>query len=216
MVAKIKLGVLSSTRGTDMQAIIDEIKAGRLDASIEVVISNRKDAYALERARRHGIEAVFIEPGDKSREEFDREVMKILKEKNIDLILLIAYMRIIGPEFVSEYKNKIMNVHPSLLPAFGGGIDKGVHRAVLNHGVKITGCTIHFVDETVDGGPIVVQKAVSIGEDETVDSLKEKVQNAEKEGIIEAIKLFQEGRLRVNGRRVRILSDENTGHSSGG
>lgn len=200
---KIKLGVLASTRGTDMQAIIDEIEAGRLDAGIEVVISNKEDAYALERARKHGIEAVFVDGKGKSREEFDKEIIKILKEKNVDLVLLIGYMRILSSEFVNAYRNKIMNVHPSLLPAFGGGMDKGVHQAILDYGVKVTGCTIHFVDESIDAGPIIVQKVVEIAEDETVGSLKGKVQAAEKEGFIEAIKLFQEGRLRVEGRRVR-------------
>ena len=202
---KIKLGVLASTRGTDMQAIIDEIEAGGLDASIEVVISNKEDAPALERARKHGIEAVFVEAGDKSKEEFDKEVMKILKGKGVELIILIGYMRILSSEFVNEYKNKIMNVHPSLLPAFGGGMDKDVHQAILDHGVKVTGCTIHFVDENVDAGPIVVQKVVEIAEDETVDSLKDKVQDAEKKAFIDAIKLFAAGRLKVEGRRVRIL-----------
>ena len=201
---KIKLGVLASTRGTDMQAIIDEIEAGRLDAEISVVISNKKDAPALERARKHGIEAVFVDGKDKSREEFDREIIKILKEKNVELVLLIGYMRILSSEFVNEYRNKIMNVHPSLLPAFGGGMDKDVHQEILDHGMKVTGCTIHFVDENVDEGPIVVQRVVEIAEDETVDSLKEKVQDAERGAFIEAIKLFAAGGLKVDGRRVRI------------
>jgi len=202
---KIKLGVLASTRGTDMQAVIDEIEAGRLEAEISIVISNKEDAPALERARKHSIEAVFVEGKGKSRKDFDKEIIKILKEKNVELILLIGYMRILSSDFVKEYKNKIMNVHPSLLPAFGGGMDKDVHQAILDHGVKVTGCTIHFVDENVDGGPIVVQKVVEIAEDETVDSLKEKVQAAEKEGFIEAIRLFQAGKLKVDGRRVRVL-----------
>ena len=201
---KIKLGVLASTRGTDMQAIIDEIEAGSLDAEISVVISNKGNAPALERARKHGIEAVFVDGEGKSREDFDKEIMKILKEKNVELILLIGYMRILSSEFVNAYRNKIMNVHPSLLPAFGGGMDTYVHQAILDHGVKVTGCTIHFVDESVDEGPIVVQKVVEIAEDETVDSLKDKVQAAEKEGFVEAIKLFAAGGLKVEGRKVQI------------
>ena len=199
---KIKLGVLASTKGTDMQAIIDEIEAGRLEAEISVVISNKEDAPALERARKHGIEAVFVDA--KGREEFDQEVMGILKGKGVDLVLLIGYMRILSTEFVNAYRDKIMNVHPSLLPAFGGGMDKDVHQAILDHGVKVTGCTIHFVDENVDGGPIVAQKVVEIAEDETVDSLKKKVQDAEKKAFIEAIELFAAGGLKVEGRRVRI------------
>ncbi|RLI93516.1 MAG: phosphoribosylglycinamide formyltransferase, partial [Candidatus Altiarchaeales archaeon] len=144
---KLKIGVLASTRGTDLQAIIDEIEQGKLNAEVSVVISNKEDAYALERARKHGIDAVFIDPKGKTREEFDREVMKILDKKGVDVIALIGYMRLLSPEFVNRYRNRIMNVHPSLLPAFAGGMDKNVHKTVLEHGVKVTGCTIHFVDE---------------------------------------------------------------------
>ncbi len=201
----IRIGVLGSTRGTDLQAIIDAINSGMLKANIAVVISNKEDAYILERARKHNIEAVFINPKDKTREEFDREVMKILDEKNVDLVLLIGYMRFISNEFVEKWRNKVMNIHPSLLPAFGGGMDKNVHRAVLEHGCKVTGCTLHFVDETPDGGPIIIQKAIPVEEDDTVDSLKAKVQKLEGEALIEAIKLFDEGRLKVEGRRVHIL-----------
>jgi len=209
---KLKIGVLASTRGTDLQAIIDEIEQGKLNAEVSVVISNKEDAYALERARKHGIDAVFIDPKGKTREEFDREVMKILDKKGVDVIALIGYMRLLSPEFVDRYRNRIMNVHPSLLPAFAGGMDKNVHKTVLEHGVKVTGCTIHFVDEGADTGPIILQEAVKIDENETVDSLKEKVQSAEKRLYPEALRLFHEGRLRVEGRRVRILDkveDEN-------
>ena len=209
---KLKIGVLASTRGTDLQAIIDEIEQGKLNAEVSVVISNKEDAYALERARKHGIDAVFIDPKGKTREEFDREVMKMLDKKGVDVIALIGYMRLLSPEFVNKYRNRIMNVHPSLLPAFAGGMDKNVHKTVLEHGVKVTGCTIHFVDEGADTGPIILQEAVKIDENETVDSLKEKVQSAEKRLYPEALRLFHEGRLRVEGRRVRILykvEDEN-------
>ncbi len=209
---KLKIGVLASTRGTDLQAIIDEIEQGKLNAEVSVVISNKEDAYALERARKHGIDAVFIDPKGKTREEFDREVMKMFDKKGVDVIALIGYMRLLSPEFVNKYRNRIMNVHPSLLPAFAGGMDKNVHKTVLEHGVKVTGCTIHFVDEGADTGPIILQEAVKIDENETVDSLKEKVQSAEKRLYPEALRLFHEGRLRVEGRRVRILykvEDEN-------
>ncbi|HDN83100.1 MAG TPA: phosphoribosylglycinamide formyltransferase [Candidatus Altiarchaeales archaeon] len=212
---KLKIGVLASTRGTDLQAIIDEIEQGKLDAEVSVVISDRPDAYALERARKHGIEAIFIDPKGKTREEFDREVMKILDEKQVDVVALIGYMRILSKEFVRKYKNRIMNVHPSLLPAFAGGMDKNVHKAVLDYGVKVTGCTIHFVDETVDGGPIILQAAVPVEEDDTVDTLKEKVQALEKKLYPEALRLFHEGRLKIEGRRVRILpKKKNAGKKS--
>ena len=202
----LNIGVLASTRGTDMQTIIDEIEAGKLDAKISVVISNKKDAYALERARRHNIKAVFIDGKGKEREEFDREVAKVLDENKVGLILLIGYMRYLSKWFVNKYRNKIMNIHPSLLPAFAGGMDLNVHEEVLKHGCKVTGCTLHFVDEGADTGPIIAQKAVIIEEDETVNSLKEKVQRAEQEIIIKAIKLFAENKIKVDGRKVKILS----------
>lgn len=201
----LRLGVLASTKATDMQAIIDAINAKELNATISVVISNRQDAYALERAKKHGIKTTFIDTKGKTREEFDKEVAKVLDESKVDLILLIGYMRILSPWFVNKYKNKIMNIHPSLLPAFGGGKDKDVHQEILDYGCKVTGCTLHFVDERVDAGPIIMQKAVEISENETVNSLKEKVQKAEKEIILKAIDLFSKEKIKVEGKKVRIL-----------
>ena len=179
----MKLAILGSTRGTDMQAIIDAIQHGGLDVSIEIVISNKPDAYILERARNHGIEALCLKN--------EGEVLRVLKEKNIDLILLIGYMRLLSPVFVSTWRNKIMNVHPSLLPAFAGGMDLNVHQSVLDAGVKETGCTVHFVDEGADTGEIIIQKKCSIDPGETVETLKVKVQKLEGEALIEAVQLFQ-------------------------
>ncbi|MEM3541787.1 MAG: phosphoribosylglycinamide formyltransferase [Candidatus Methanomethylicia archaeon] len=203
---KLRIGVLGSTRGTDLEGIFKAIEDGRLrDVEVVCVISNKRDAYILERARQRGVEAIFIDPKGKDRETYDREVAAELDKRGVDLILLIGYMRILSPWFVNKYRWKIMNIHPSLLPAFAGGMDLEVHKAVLDYGVKVTGCTLHFVDEGVDTGPIILQKAVPVEEDDTPDTLKPKVQKAEQEIIIEAIKLFQEGRLKVEGRRVRIL-----------
>jgi phosphoribosylglycinamide formyltransferase-1 len=196
---------LGSTRGTDLQAIIDAIKNKKLDASIEIVISNKADAYILERARNYKIPALFIEQKGKTREEFDREVMKVLDEKNVDLVLLIGYMRFISKEFVDKWRNRVMNVHPSLLPKFAGGMDKNVHQAVLDCGEKETGMTIHFVDEGADSGPIILQKKCKIDENETVDSLKEKVQKLEGEGFIEAIRFYAEGKIKVERNKVIII-----------
>jgi len=204
MTRKLKLGVLASTRGTDLQAIIDAIESGGLDAEIAIVISNKKDAYALERARKHGIEELFIDPSGKTREEFDRVVSRELDARGVELIALIGYMRYLSRWFVNKYKNKIMNVHPSLLPAFAGGMDLNVHKAVLDRGCKVSGCTIHFVDEGADTGPIIIQKPASIEENETVDTLRDKVQELEKQAFVEAIQLFGEGKLKVEGRIVRI------------
>lgn len=202
----LRIAVLGSTRGTDLQALIDAIKSGELDAEIVCVISNRRKAYILERARKHSIEAIYISPKGLSREEYDRLVIRELEKRApIDLILLIGYMRILSVEFVRRYRWRIMNIHPSLLPAFAGGMDLDVHKAVLEYGVKVTGCTLHFVDEGVDTGPIILQKPVKVDEDDSPETLKSKVQKAEQEVILEAIKLFKQGRLKVEGRRVRIL-----------
>lgn len=188
-----------------MQAIIDAIENKQLSAVISVVISNKKEAYALERAKKHNLQAIFIDSKGKEREDFDKEVDKILEEKNVDLILLIGYMRILSSWFVNKWKNLVMNIHPSLLPAFAGGMDKNVHEEVLKAGVEVTGCTLHFVDESVDGGPIIMQKEVNVEVGETVDSLKEKVQKAEGEVFVEALQLYNEGRIKVEGDKVKIL-----------
>ncbi|MEM3104351.1 MAG: phosphoribosylglycinamide formyltransferase, partial [Candidatus Bathyarchaeia archaeon] len=204
----IRLIVLGSTRGTDLQAIIDAITSGTLNAEVVCVISDRKNAYILERARQNGIEALFINPKGLTREEYDKLIMdEIEKRSPVDLILLIGYMRILSSQFVRKYRWRIVNIHPSLLPAFAGGMDLDVHKAVLDYGVKVTGCTLHFVDEGVDTGPIILQKPVMVDESDTPETLKTKVQKAEQEIILEAIKLFQQGLIKVEGRRVRILRD---------
>ncbi len=188
-----------------MQVIIDAIENKQLSAVISVVISNKKEAFALERARKKNIEAVFIDSKGKEREDFDKEVSEILEKNNVDLILLIGYMRILSSWFVNKWRNLVMNIHPSLLPAFAGGMDKNVHEEVLKAGVEVTGCTLHFVDETVDGGPIIMQKEVEVEFGETVDSLKEKVQKAEGEVFVEALNLYSEGKIKVHGDKVKIL-----------
>ena len=200
----LRLGILASTKGTDMQAIIDAIISKKLNAVISVVVSDKKDSYALERARKHSIKSVFVESKDKTREEFDKEIAKILDESKVSLILLIGYMRFLSPWFVNKYKNKIMNIHPSLLPKYAGGMDRDVHAEVLKNKEKITGATLHFVDEGKDTGPVILQKEVKIEKDESVDSLKEKVQKAEQEIIIKAVNLFEKGKIKVEGSKVRI------------
>ena len=198
------IGVLGSTRGTDLQSVIDAIGSKQLSSKISVVISNKEDAYILERAKKHNIEAVFIDSKGKKRKEFDREVNSTLERYNVDLILLIGYMRILSPGFVNKWKNKIMNIHPSLLPAFAGEMDKDVHAKVLKSGVKETGCTLHFVAEDVDAGPIIMQKKVEIDKNETVDSLREKVQKTEQEVIVKALKLYEDGKVKIEEGKVKI------------
>ncbi|MBI2658411.1 phosphoribosylglycinamide formyltransferase [Candidatus Woesearchaeota archaeon] len=206
----IKLGVLASTRATDMQAIIDAIEAKRLNAAISVVISNKQDAIALERARKHNIKAVFIDPkkyevdGEKSRENYDRQLAKVLEENKADLILLIGYMRYTSKWFVNKFRNKIMNIHPSLLPKYAGGMNKKVHEEVLKNNEEVTGATLFFVDEGADTGPIIMQKEVKVEKGDNVESLKDKVQKAEQEIIIKAISLFEKGRISVKGKKVVI------------
>ena len=200
----LRIGVLASTKATDMQAVIDAISSKKLNAKLSVVISNKKDAYALERARKHKIKSVFIDSKSKDREQYDKEIAKILDDNKAELILLIGYMRFLSPWFVNKYKNRIMNIHPSLLPKYAGGMDKGVHSEVLKNREKFTGATIHFVDEGADTGPIIMQKKVAVGKNETVDSLKEKVQKAEQEIIIKSIDLFENGKIKVKNNKVVI------------
>ena len=187
----IRLGVLGSTNGTDLQAILDAVSAGELDADVAVVISNRTGAYILERAEINNVSAFFISHKGKKREEFDGEITAVLKEHSVDLVLLIGFMRILSPEFCRVWLDRILNVHPSLLPKYAGGMDINVHEEVLKNKDTETGCTIHFVNEVVDAGPILIQKKCNVDPDDTVDSLKTKVQTLEGEAFIEAIKLTQ-------------------------
>ena len=191
MVTSVKLGVLGSTKGTDLRAIIDSINQKKLDASVEVVISNTSNAYILDRAANHNIPNYFISHLSKTREQFDDDISTLLKKYNVDLVLLIGFMRILSTGFCKEWKMHILNVHPSLLPKYAGGMDINVHEEVIKNGDTETGCTIHYVTETVDCGPILVQKKCFVEENETANSLKKKVQELEGEAFIDAIKLFQ-------------------------
>jgi len=191
MSISIKLGILGSTKGTDLQAIIDSIDQKKLDTTVEVVISNSLNAYILERAAIHKIPNFFISHLSKSRDQFDDEISVILKKYGVDLILLIGFMRILSSNFCREWKGRILNVHPSLLPKYAGGVDANVHKEVIKNGDTETGCTIHFVTETVDSGPILIQKKCTVDKDETPYSLKRKVQALEGIAFVDAIKLFQ-------------------------
>tara|TARA_Y100001970_G_scaffold236811_1_gene296821 strand:+ start:647 stop:1231 length:585 start_codon:yes stop_codon:yes gene_type:complete len=187
----IKLGVIGSTSGTDLQFILDAISAGTLNAEVSVVISNRKNAYILERANNHNIPNIFIPHLGKERKDFDQKMTVVLQDHNVDLVLLIGFMRILSEEFCDIWKDRLLNVHPSLLPKYAGGMDTNVHQEVLTNGDTETGCTIHFVTDELDSGPILVQKKCEVSIDETVESLKTKVQSLEGEAFIEAIQLIQ-------------------------
>lgn len=185
-----KVGVLASTRGTDLEAIFDEIDAGLMPGiEISAVVSNVEDCGALEKARAHGTRAVFVNPNGKSKEDFDKELVEVLED--VDLVCLIGYMKILTPVFIKAFEGKIINVHPALLPKYGGKgfYGQNVHEAVLANGEKESGMTIHFVTEDVDGGPILIQKTVEIEPGETAESLKNKVQMLEKKYYPEAIRM---------------------------
>tara|TARA_B100000959_G_C14990681_1_gene627765 strand:- start:1019 stop:1606 length:588 start_codon:yes stop_codon:yes gene_type:complete len=183
----IRLGVLGSTKGTDLVPILSAISSGELRASVEVVISNNRGSLILEKAKNSGVPSVFINHKNKSRETFDGEVEKNLLEKNVDLVLLIGFMRILSKEFVGRWAGRIINVHPSLLPKYAGGMNNDVHRDVLLSKEKETGCTIHLVTAEVDRGPIIIQKKCSVFHDDTIETLRKRVQSLEGVAFVEAI-----------------------------
>ena len=184
----IRLGVLGSTRGTDLQHILDTIQNNALDAKVVVVVSNKKNAFILERARNHNIPYVFVSHRGKIRSAFDQEITSALLQHNAELVLLIGFMRILSAEFCRKWYGRILNVHPSLLPKYAGGVDTNIHKEVLQNGDEETGCTIHFVTEEVDAGPILIQKKCTVNPKDTVESLKTRVQQLEGLAFIEAIK----------------------------
>jgi len=184
----IRLGILGSTKGTDMLALIAAIQQQKLAAQIAIVISNKSDALILTHAKAHGLATQFVNPRlFTNKEEYDHQLSTLLKSYAVDIIVLIGYMRILSSHFVNEWQNKIINVHPSLLPDFAGGMDQNVHQAVLDAGRKETGCTVHRVTEEVDEGPILIQKKCPILPTDTVESVKKRVQTLEGEALIEVI-----------------------------
>jgi len=199
--AKMNVGILASGRGSNFQAIVDAIEKGWLDVNIAVLICNKQDAYALERAKKHGIEGLFIDHKGKKREEFEREMVTALKERNVELIVLAGFMRLLTPYFIGEFRHRILNIHPALLPSFPGTHG---HRDALEYGVRVSGCTVHIVDEGEDTGPIVLQKAVPIHQGDTEDSLSERILPWEHRVFPLAVRLFSEGRISVEGRKVTI------------
>lgn len=199
----MNIAILCSGNGSNLQAIIDKVGSGHIPAKIAVVVSDNAKAFALERARKAGIYTVVIDKKDfSSREDFDRKMSEILKKNGVDLVVLAGFMRLLSPYFIKEYKNRIINVHPAMLPSFKGA--SGVKDA-LKHGAKMTGVTIHFVDEDLDNGPIISQAAVEIKDSDTEESLLERVHKEEHRLYPEAVKLFVEGKLKIEGRKVRIL-----------
>jgi phosphoribosylglycinamide formyltransferase-1 len=202
----LRVAVLASGRGSNLQAIIDAIEAGQVQAQIVTVISNKKDAVALERARKHRLKDLFVDSKPfagrpDSREAYDRSLLDILQQHDIELVLLAGYMKIVTAVLVNAYVNRMMNIHPSLLPSFPG-LD--VQKKAIDWGCKLAGCTVHFVTEGVDEGPIIVQAAVPILDDDTPETLAARILVQEHKIYPRAVQLFAEGRLRVDGRRVLI------------
>jgi phosphoribosylglycinamide formyltransferase-1 len=201
---KVRIGVLASGRGSNLQAIIDNIEQGLLPAEIVVVISDQPDAYSLERARNYNIPAIHISAKGYrgKRDEYDALLVKELQKNNVELVCLAGFMRIVTPTLIKAFPNRILNIHPALLPAFPG---LHVQKAALDHGVKFSGCTVHFVDEGMDTGPIVIQAVVPILDNDSEDSLSERILKQEHKIYSRAIHLYAEGRLKIYGRRVLVI-----------
>jgi phosphoribosylglycinamide formyltransferase-1 len=202
----LNLGVLASGRGSNFQSIIDEIEAGRLNASIKILIVDNSDAYAIERAKKHSIEYLYINPKDfSSKDDFFRKIADELMARDVDLVVLAGFMRIVRKPLIDAFANKIMNIHPALLPSF-----HGLHgqKQAVDYGVRISGCTVHFVDEGMDTGPVIIQAAVPVSPDDTEETLSARILKLEHKIFPEAIRLYAEGRLKVEGRIVKIKGYE--------
>jgi phosphoribosylglycinamide formyltransferase-1 len=200
----LKIGVLASGRGSNFQAIIDEIEAGKIPAKIEILIVDNPNAYSIERAKKHGISYLYINPRDfPSKEVFYEKIRDELIARGVELVILAGFMRIVKKPLVDAFQNRIMNIHPALLPSF-----PGLHgqKQAVDYGVRISGCTVHFVDEGVDTGPIIIQAAVPVHPEDTEETLSERILRLEHKIFPEAIRLFAEGRLKVEGRKVKILN----------
>ena len=203
----VKIGVLISGSGSNLQSVIDSINSGCINGKITVVISNKKDAYGLERAKQHNINAVFVNQNKYDNiESFNDAIVEALKENEVDLVVLAGYLKILTSDFINLYRNKIINIHPSLIPSFCGKGYYGikVHEAAINYGVKISGATVHFVDENADTGPIIIQEAVNIDDSDTAETLQQKILKIEHKILPLAIKYYCAGRVEVIGRKTVI------------
>ncbi len=202
---KKRIAILLSGRGSNFEALTDSVSNGRIpNAEISVVISHREGAPGIERARARGIDARVVPSKGLDRDAYDRQVVAVLQEKKIDLVCLAGYMRLLSSYFVQAFRGRILNIHPSLLPAFPG---LEAQRQALEHGVKFAGCTVHFVDENLDAGPIILQATVPVRDDDTVDSLSARILAEEHRIYSEAVRIVLEGRYRVEGRRVVLLKE---------
>jgi phosphoribosylglycinamide formyltransferase, formyltetrahydrofolate-dependent len=211
----LRIAVLASGRGSNLQAIIDGIEAQQVDAHLVAVISNKQDAVALERARKHGVPDIFVDPKpfagrSDGRDAYDRALLEVLEKRDVELVLLAGYMKIVTGVLVNAFANRMMNIHPSLLPSFPG-LD--VQRKAIEWGCKLAGCTVHFVTEGVDEGPIILQAAVPVLDRDTPDILAARILEQEHKIYPRAVQLFAEGRLKVEGRLVLIEDGKPVGES---
>lgn len=198
----LRLGVLVSGSGTNLQAVIDEIEAGRLDAEVALVISNREFARGLDRARKHGIEAIWLDPTSfDTLPKFNEKIRDEFLRHGVDIVVMAGYMKLLGKEVLHAYPHKVVNLHPALLPSFPGA--SGIKDA-FDYGVKVTGVTVHFADEVFDRGPIIAQEAIVIAEGETIESLEAKIHEVEHRILPMALQLIAEDRVSVQGRKVVI------------
>lgn len=202
MARPVRVAVLASGSGTNLQSIIDQVEAGTLDAKVVVVFSNKGEAFALERAKKHGLATEVLEQGSMTRDEYDQQAARIIDRHAPDLLVFAGYMRIVTKAFVDHYPDRIINIHPALLPAFPG---LHAQQQALDFGVKVSGCTTHFVRSEVDAGPIILQEAVRVEDGDTVESLTARILEEEHKILPRSVQLFAEGRLKVEGRKVRIL-----------
>ncbi len=207
---KVKLGVLVSGRGSNLQTIIDNIEKESLSAEIAVVISDQADAFSLERARKHNIPGVHISAKGYrgKRDEYDGLLVEELRKRGVELVIMAGFMRIITPTLIKAFPNRIMNIHPALLPSFPG---LHVQKAAIEHGVRFSGCTVHFVDEGMDTGPIIIQAVVPVLDNDTEDTLSSRILAQEHKIFSRAIQLYAEGRLTIKGRRVFVAGPEDKG-----
>jgi len=202
MKKKVAIGVLVSGSGSNLQSIIDQIEAGNLDAVINVVISNVASAFALERAQKHNIPAILIDHRDfETREDFEQKLIDVLNSYSIELVVMAGFMRVLTPLFIKTFHHRIMNIHPALLPSF-----QGIHaqERAFAYGVKFSGCTVHFADDGVDTGPIIIQSVVPVFDDDTADTLQQRILREEHRILPQAIQFYAEGKLEIVDRKVRI------------
>ncbi len=199
----MNIGVHESGRGSNLQAIIDACESGKISAEVKVVISDRKEAYALKRAEMHKIPHYFVDIKKfKNKAHYEEEVLRLLKKHGVQLVCLAGYMRLVGEVLLKAYPMSIINIHPSLLPAFPG---LNAQKQAIEYGVKVSGCTIHFVDQGMDTGPIILQSAVQVFENDTEETLAKRILEQEHVIYLKAIELFSKGKLKIEGRRVKIL-----------